>query len=65
MHTLEEVDIVLDLTGEPDVRWCIEQARLAMPRPLLIGWMEPYVAAAHACMLPAGARWMDCATSFL
>jgi len=59
MHTLEEVDIVLDLTGEPDVRWCIEQARLAMPRPLLIGWMEPYVAAAHACMLPAGARWMQ------
>lgn len=58
-HTLKEVDVVLDLTGDPDVRWHIEQARLSVPRPLLIGWMEPYVAAAHACMLPAGVRWMQ------
>lgn len=57
-HTLSEVDVVLDLTGEPDVRWCLEQARVIHPCPLLIGWMEPYVAAAHACLLPAGERWM-------
>jgi hypothetical protein len=57
-HSLKEVDVVLDLTGEPDVRWHIEQARLSVPCPLLVGWMEPYVAAAHACLLPAGARWI-------
>jgi len=57
-HTLAKVDVVIDLTGEPDVRWCIEQARKKYPRPLLIGWMEPYVAAAHACMIPADKCWM-------
>lgn len=58
-NTLADVDVVLDLTGEPDVRVQIEQARLRDPCPLLIGWMEPYVAAAHACMLPAGQRWLQ------
>lgn len=58
-HTLAELDIVIDLTGEPVVRWQIEQARKAFPCPLLIGWMEPYVAAAHACVLPAGDDWMQ------
>src|SRR5690606_12468584 len=27
--------------------------------PLLIGWMEPYVAAAHVCVLPSGQRWLQ------
>nr|WP_275255684.1 ThiF family adenylyltransferase [Pseudomonas aeruginosa] len=58
-HTLAEVDMVIDLTGEPDVRWQIEQARKASSTPLLIGWMEPYVAAAHVCVLPAGIDWMQ------
>lgn len=57
-NTLVDVDVVLDLTGEPDVRVQIEQVRLSYPCPLLIGWMEPYVAAAHACMLPAGQKWL-------
>lgn len=57
-HTLAGVDIVLDLTGEPEVRWCLEKARKVNPCSLLIGWMEPYVAAAHACLLPAGESWM-------
>lgn len=61
-RTLAEIDVVLDLTGEPDVRWCLEQARQVHPRPLLIGWMEPYVAAAHACVLPASKRWMRTAS---
>ncbi|HLO64075.1 MAG TPA: ThiF family adenylyltransferase [Azonexus sp.] len=61
-HTLAEIDVVLDLTGEPDVRWCLEQARQMHPRPLLIGWMEPYVAAAHACILPANEYWMRTAS---
>lgn len=58
-HTLEGVDAVLDLTGEPDVRRCIDQARRQHPCPLLIGWMEPYVAAAHACVLPADTPWLQ------
>lgn len=57
-HTLAGVDVVLDLTGEPEVRWCLEKARKVNPCPLLIGWMEPYVAAAHACLVPAGEGWM-------
>ena len=61
-YTLKEVDVVLDMTGEPDVRWYLEQARQAIPRPLLIAWMEPYVAAAHACLLPAGERWLRTAS---
>ncbi|MEA3252670.1 MAG: ThiF family adenylyltransferase [Pseudomonadota bacterium] len=58
-NTLVDVDVVLDLTGEPDVRVQIEQVRLSYPCPLLIGWMEPYVAAAHACMLSAGQSWLQ------
>ncbi|MBL0511958.1 HesA/MoeB/ThiF family protein [Aeromonas media] len=52
------IDVVLDLTGEPEVRMQIEEARQNHQCPLLIGWMEPYVAAAHACMLPAGQQWL-------
>lgn len=58
-HTLDGIDVVLDLTGEPDVRWRIDQARRQHPCPLLIGWMEPYVAAAHACVLPAETGWLQ------
>ena len=56
-YGLDSVDMVLDLTGEPDVRWAIEQARIIKPCPILIGWMEPYVAAAHACTLPDDVLW--------
>lgn len=58
-NTLVDVDAVLDLTGEPDVRVQIERARLNHPCPLLVGWMEPYVAAAHVCVLPSGQRWLQ------
>ncbi|TVT73196.1 MAG: ThiF family adenylyltransferase [Denitromonas halophila] len=58
-HSLSGVDIVLDLTGEPDVRWYVDQARHEHPCPLLIGWMEPYVAAAHACLLPQQTQWIQ------
>lgn len=57
-NDLSNVDLVLDLTGEPDVRLSLEFARKAFPRPLLIGWMEPFVAAAHACLLPNASPWM-------
>jgi molybdopterin/thiamine biosynthesis adenylyltransferase len=58
-NTLACVDLVLDLTGEPDVRWHVEQARRLHPCPLLIGWMEPYVAAAHVCSLPSDTPWLQ------
>ena len=59
VNTLAGIDFVLDLTGEPDVRWQVEQARQQHPCPLLIGWMEPYVAAAHACTLPIDIPWLQ------
>ncbi len=58
-NTLAGVDLVLDLTGEPDVRWQVEQARRLHPCPLLIGWMKPYVAAAHVCSLPFDTLWLQ------
>lgn len=58
-NCLAEVHAVLDLTGEPDVRVQIDNARQKHPCPLLIGWMEPYVAAAHACFLPSGQSWLQ------
>ena len=58
-NTLSGVDVILDLTGEPDVRWHIDGIRSNSPCPLLIGWMEPYVAAAHACILPAETPWIQ------
>lgn len=57
-NSLADIHVVLDLTGEPDVRQQIESAREDHPCPLLIGWMEPYVAAAHACSLPSGHAWL-------
>jgi molybdopterin/thiamine biosynthesis adenylyltransferase len=57
--TLAGIDLVLDLTGDQDVRWYTDEARRQASCPLLIGWMEPFVAAAHVCILPAGAFWMD------
>lgn len=58
-HTLIGVDIVLDLTGEPNVRFHIDEARKQYSCPLIIGWMEPFVSAAHVCVLPAGESWLS------
>jgi molybdopterin/thiamine biosynthesis adenylyltransferase len=57
-HSLYGVDAILDLTGEPDVRWYVDRARREHSRPLLIGWMEPFVAAAHVCLLPSKMFWI-------
>lgn len=57
-NNLSSVDMVLDLTGEPNVRLSIDLARKQNACALAIGWMEPYVAAAHTCLLPAGESWM-------
>lgn len=56
-NSFADIHVILDLTGEPDVRQQTENAREDHPCPLLIGWMEPYVAAAHACCLPSGHPW--------
>ncbi|PWK29721.1 ThiF family protein [Pseudomonas sp. OV226] len=58
-NSLAGIDTVIDLTGEPEVRVEVERARQKHACPLLIGWMEPYVAAAHACLLPAGQLWLQ------
>ncbi|WP_427183784.1 ThiF family adenylyltransferase [Bordetella bronchialis] len=58
-HDLRNFDLVVDLTGDPDVRWAVDRARRMSPCPLLIGWMEPFVAAAHVCNLPATVFWIN------
>lgn len=57
-NDFSNIDIVLDLTGEPDVRMSVEYARQMEEADLVIGWMEPYVVAAHACVLPIGNYWL-------
>ncbi|MDN7894377.1 ThiF family adenylyltransferase [Burkholderia cepacia] len=57
-NVLDGVSAVIDLTGEPSVRWAVDRARRLHPCSLLVGWMEPFVAAAHACVLPTGAPWI-------
>lgn len=56
-NSLNDFSLILDLTGEPDVRFAFNTRRLAEPVPLVIGWMEPYVAAAHACILTSAQSW--------
>jgi molybdopterin/thiamine biosynthesis adenylyltransferase len=58
-NTLKGVDAVLDLTGEPGVRWHLNEARRKHPCNLLVGWMEPFVAAAHVCMLTPETFWFS------
>lgn len=57
-NVLAGVNAVIDLSGEPSVRWAVDRARRLHPCALLVGWMEPFVAAAHACVLPTGAPWI-------
>jgi len=57
-HTLRNIDIILDLTGEPSVRLIVNQERKKYKVNLLIGWMEPYAASAHACILPTDNFWI-------
>lgn len=58
-NTLKDVDLVLDLTGEPEVRWHLNEARRIHPCKLLVGWMEPFVAAAHVCLLTSETLWLS------
>lgn len=58
-NTLEHVDVALDLTGEPEVRWQLDEARRKHACRLLIAWMEPFVAAAHVCMLTPDNFWFS------
>jgi hypothetical protein len=56
-HPLRGVDLLMDLTGEPEVRWKVDQARARNDCSCLVAWMEPFVAAAHVCCLPCGTQW--------
>lgn len=58
-NSLADIHVIFDLTGEPDVRIQVENARKEHPCPLLVGWMEPYVAAAHVCSLPSSQTWLQ------
>jgi hypothetical protein len=54
-----DVDLFVDVTGEPSVRAAIEEVRRTRPTKLLVAWMEPFVAAAHACQLTAEQLWLN------
>ncbi|MTW10181.1 hypothetical protein GM658_06155 [Pseudoduganella eburnea] len=58
-NTLKDVEAVLDLTGEPEVRWHLNEARRKHPCKLVVGWMEPFVAAAHVCILRPDTLWFS------
>lgn len=58
-NDVQRFDMFVDLTGEPEVRFALENVRKRVHLPLVVGWMEPFVAAAHVCCLPAGARWLS------
>lgn len=57
-NSLVDVDMILDLTGEPGVRLRVDQERRKHNVDLLIAWMEPFVVSAHACLLPVGSFWV-------
>lgn len=61
-NSLNSFALVLDLTGEPDVRFALNSKRFTEPIPMVVGWMEPYVAAAHACILVGGQNWFSSGT---
>lgn len=52
-----KIDLVVDLTGEVSVRQLLDRQRQETPWPMVVGWMEPYVAAAHCCKLPSDVPW--------
>lgn len=58
-NTLKDIDLVLDLTGEPEVRWSLNETRRKHPCKLLVAWMEPFVAAAHICLLTPDTLWFS------
>ena len=57
-NRLDHYDLVLDLTGMEEVRRLLDRHRRRHPCPLLIAWMEPFVVAAHACLLPKDVPWI-------
>lgn len=62
-NTLKDVDLVLDLTGEPEVRWHLNEARRKHPCKLVVAWIEPFVAAAHVCLLTPDTFWFSRASN--
>lgn len=56
-NSLRDFDLAVDLTGEPAVQWYLNKARRDQKCPLVVGWMEPFVAAAHVCLLMPDTLW--------
>lgn len=56
-NSLHDYDLAVDLTGEPTVQWYLNEARREVACSLVVGWMEPFVAAAHVCLLMPGTLW--------
>jgi len=58
-NSIKDVDVIADITGESNVRALIDNARRNNSTKLMIAWMEPFVAAAHACAMNAGSFWIN------
>lgn len=58
-NSIKQIDVILDFTGEPEVRLHVDMARRSENVDLMIAWMEPYVVSAHACILPSGTFWVN------
>lgn len=62
VNSLRDYDLAVDLTGEPTVQWYLNETRREESCPLVVGWMEPFVAAAHVCMITPRTLWFPDAT---
>ncbi len=56
-NSLRDYDVAVDLTGEPSVQWYVNEVRRQDACSLVVGWMEPFVAAAHVCLLTPSTLW--------
>ena len=56
-NLFNEVEFFIDLTGSEEVRNILDEVRLSYDIPLISGWMEPFVTAAHVAYFPGNKNW--------
>ncbi|MFD1261674.1 ThiF family adenylyltransferase [Entomomonas asaccharolytica] len=59
---LNKFDLLIDLTGSENVRNILDEVRKEYSIPLIAGWMEPFVTAAHVVYFPNDKYWSCCET---
>ena len=56
-NVLDAIELFIDLTGSEEVRNILDEARCSRNIPLISGWMEPFVSAAHVAYFPSNKTW--------